>query len=133
MQQYGKMKRGVKQLGTSLELHKGQIVELRPVRNQPNGGYFAHPASGQWSDEREHSRDDSILTMGEDFAPIFGNGKPTRRELVAALSILLQWATGGDKGNNPYSYAAVETGLQTIARARGLSADSWLDLNLLED
>ena len=130
MQQYGKMKRGVELLGTSLTLCKGELVELLPARNLPQGGYFARPANGKWADGLPHSPDDSIHVTSADFSPLFGKGKPSRGELTTALVILLQWATGGNRQGNPYCKPPVRQALQAIARERGLSPEKYLDVEL---
>jgi hypothetical protein len=57
----GRMKQPIKLLGTSLELLKGQRVEMFEALNVPGGGYFLKPVGGLWSDGIEHNEDDSIL------------------------------------------------------------------------
>lgn len=44
---------------------------------------------------------------------------PKRKEILLALEILLDWSTGQDKGNNPYSYPAVQYALIILGRSRG--------------
>ena len=68
--EYGIMKTPVHLLATSLRLQEGQIVELAPATNLPQGGYFARPHDGKWSDGIDHNPDDSILITGEDFDPL---------------------------------------------------------------
>lgn len=128
--QYGRMKTDCHLLGTSLRLRKGELVELLPASNLPQGGYFARPASGKWADGIDHSPDDSVHVTRGDFAPLFGKGKPKRAELIAALTLLLQWATGSNKQGNPYRFPAVKQALQVIARERGLAPESYLDVEL---
>jgi hypothetical protein len=62
----GRMKRCVEQLGTTLRLCKGDIVELIPARNLPQGGYFARPIGGKWRDDTPHNSDDSIHILEDD-------------------------------------------------------------------
>jgi len=54
--------------------------------------------------------------------------KPTKKQTIEALEILLKWATGSDKHNNPYCYPAVKHALKVLARERGVS--DWLDVEL---
>lgn len=52
-----------KLLGTSLELHKGQVVQVTKATNLPADStimWFARPADGNWSDGIDHNDDDSI-------------------------------------------------------------------------
>ena len=128
--QYGRMKTDLHLLGTSLRLRKGEIVSLLPATNLPQGGYFARPANGKWADGIAHDPDDSIHITSADFAPLFGTGKPTRRELIAALVILGQWATGQNRTGNPYNKPAVKQALMDLARERGLSPENYLDVEL---
>lgn len=50
-------------LGTRLRLRKGQLVNVTPATNLPQGGFFAAPVSGAWGE-------DSILLTAEDFRPV---------------------------------------------------------------
>lgn len=56
----GTMKRDIHLLGTSLRLLKGQIVNLTPATNIPEGGYFARPLNCVWPDGIERDSHDSI-------------------------------------------------------------------------
>ncbi len=56
--------------------------------------------------------------------------KPSRRELADALEILLKWATGSNRAGNPYCFPAVKHALQVLAREKGFTVESYLDLNL---
>lgn len=56
--------------------------------------------------------------------------KPSKQLVVNALEILLVWATGSDKHNNPYCYPEVKHALQILARERGLTEAHWLEVEL---
>jgi hypothetical protein len=56
--------------------------------------------------------------------------KPSKRQVVDALEILLKWATGGDKHSNPYCYPEVKHALQVLALERGMSEAGWLSVEL---
>ena len=63
----GIMKTDIKLIATSLALQAGQRVILYPAYNLPQGGFFARPADGKWSDGLDHDVYDSILLGTEDF------------------------------------------------------------------
>ncbi len=65
------MKETVRLLGTSLALEKGLLVRLTEANNLPQGGYFARPANGYWSDNIERDKDDSILLDGSEFEFVY--------------------------------------------------------------
>jgi len=67
--EFGIMRTDLHLLGTSLRLQAGQIVELTRAINLPQGGYFARPADGKWSDRIDHDVSDSILLTTADLAP----------------------------------------------------------------
>lgn len=68
----GVMKCNVELLGTSLKLQAGQRVRLTPATNLPQGGYFAAPSDGKWSDGIERCPEDSILVTADDVTPADG-------------------------------------------------------------
>ena len=57
----------VKLLGTSLELHAGDVVSVIKATNQPKGGYFARPFNSFWRNIGKLHRENSILIQREDF------------------------------------------------------------------
>ncbi len=69
------MKETVRLLGTGLALEKGLLVRLTEANNLPQGGYFACPANGYWSDNIEHDKDDSILLDGSEFEFVYESTK----------------------------------------------------------
>ena len=66
--EFGIMRTDLHLLGTSLRLQAGQIVELTRAINLPQGGYFARPADGKWSDGIDHNTSVSILLTTADLA-----------------------------------------------------------------
>jgi hypothetical protein len=54
--------------------------------------------------------------------------KPSKREVLEALEILLKWATGGNREGNPYCVPAVRHALRVLARERGIR--NHLDVEL---
>lgn len=57
----GRMKQPIKLLGTSLELLKGQRVEMIEATEVPGRGYFVKPVGGLWSNGVEDDGSFSIL------------------------------------------------------------------------
>jgi len=53
--------------------------------------------------------------------------KPTKKQVIVALEILLKWATGSDKHNNPYCYPAVQHALTVLGREQGES--DWINVD----
>jgi hypothetical protein len=56
---------------------------------------------------------------------------PAERELRDALEIMLAWATGPDKHNNPYCYSAIKNAMRVLGRAKGLACD-YLDVPIVD-
>ncbi len=61
-----RMKTDVHLVGTGLKLQRGQLVEVWEASNLPQGGYFARPADGSWSDRIIHDGEDSIHVTEND-------------------------------------------------------------------
>ena len=70
MDMYAVMRNDVRQLGTGMELLKGERVILERATNLPDANrwvkYYARPASGKWCDGLERGPDDSILLDSTD-------------------------------------------------------------------
>jgi hypothetical protein len=56
--------------------------------------------------------------------------KPSKKEVVNALEILLKWATGGNRTGNPYCVSAIKHAMKIIARERGMAEGNYLDIDL---
>ncbi len=59
-------------VGTGLKLRKGQLVDIWEASNLPQGGYFARPADGRWSDRITRNSEDSIHVTENDIELIEG-------------------------------------------------------------
>jgi len=60
-----------KLLGTSLELQKGQVVQVTEATNLPADSttkWYARPANGKWSDGIDHNEEDSIGVYVDDLS-----------------------------------------------------------------
>ncbi len=48
-------------------------------------------------------------------------GKPSRKELLDALTTLTRWAVGGNRDGNPYCKAEIKQALTVLAREQGIA------------
>jgi hypothetical protein len=120
---YGIMTTDVILLGTSLKLEKGRRVQLTFASNQPEGGWFARPADGKWSDGIEHGEQDSIHITENDFVfstirPKFLNGIKTGHRAIAVCEWrtydVLGNARDGFEVNDSYNQGEIEIPVELI-------------------